>query len=321
MVSPLAKRRALEYVLAKGLGSRSQGCRALGLSRSGVYRRPKVNESKEEMKEHIVTLSQENPRYGYRRITALMKRDGHRVNSKRVQRVRRNEGLQVSKRQRKMRRRGQSTAQRQKATHPGHVWSWDFIEDQTVYGKRIRILTIIDEYTRQWLHFRLSSSIRADDVIMALNEAITKYGAPEHIRSDNGPVPRSVATTKRERQFVAYAVQDWLHSQHIQTLYIKPGSPWENGHIESFHDKIRDECLNRELFHSHQEARIIIGDYRLDYNESRPHSALQYLSPNQFALALTALRPTAYTPSGQDITTINNNRFNQPESLLLKCAL
>src|SRR5690554_2278198 len=129
MVSPLAKRRALEYVLVKGLGSRSQGCRALGLSRSGVYRRPKVNESKEEMKEHIVTLSQENPRYGYRRITALMKRDGHRVNSKRVQRVRRNEGLQVSKRQRKMRRRGQSTAQRQKATHPGHVWSWDFIED------------------------------------------------------------------------------------------------------------------------------------------------------------------------------------------------
>jgi putative transposase len=187
---------------------RDRGIFALRLSRSGVYRRPKVNESKEEMKEHIVTLSQENPRYGYRRITALMKRDGHRVNSKRVQRVRRNEGLQVSKRQRKMRRRGQSTSQRQKATHAGHVWSWDFIEDQTVYGKRIRILTIIDEHTRQWLHFHLSCSIRAEDVIMALNEAITKYGAPEHIRSDNGPVPRSVATTKRERQFVAYAVQD-----------------------------------------------------------------------------------------------------------------
>jgi putative transposase len=295
-------------VLAKGLGNRSQACRALGLSRSGVYRCKKVNESKEEMKEQIVTMSQENPRYGYRRVTALLKHEGHSVNSKRVQRVRRNEGLQVSKRQRKMRRRGQSTAQRQKATPPGHVWSWDFIEDQTVYGKRIRILTIIDEYTRQWLHFHLSSSIRADDVIMALSEAITKYGVPEYIRSDNGP------------EFVAYTVQDWLHSQHIQTLYIKPGSPWENGHIESFHDKIRDECLNRELFHSLQEARIIIGDYRLDYNESRPHSALQYLSPNQFALALTALRPTASTPSGQDITTTNNNRFNQPESLLLKCA-
>lgn len=308
MVSPLAKRRALEYVLAKGLGSRSQACRALGISRSGVYRRAKVNESKEEMKEQIVTMSQDNPRYGYRRITALMKRDGHKVNSKRVQRVRRNEGLQVSKRQRKMRRRGQSTAQRQKATHQGHVWSWDFIEDQTVYGKRIRILTIIDEYTRQWLHFHLASSICANDVIMALNEAIAKYGAPEHMRSDNVP------------EFVAYAVQDWLHAQHIQTLYIKPGSPWENGHIESFHDKIRDECLNRELFHSLQEARIIIEDYRLDYNESRPHSSLRYLSPNQFALALTALRPTASTPSGQDTITINNNRFNHPESLLLKCA-
>jgi putative transposase len=218
----------------------------------------------------IVDQSKEQPRYGYRRVTALIRKDGETINWKRVQRVRRKECLQVSRKQRKMRRVGQSTALRQQADHPRHVWSWDFVEDQTENGSRFRILTIIDEYTRQWLNFYLAHSIRADDVITVLAKTMAKHGTPEHIRSDNGP------------EFIAYAVQDWLAEQQIKTLYIKPGSPWENAYIESFHDKIRDECLNREIFGNQLEARVIIESFRKDYNENRPHSSLGYLSPNEY---------------------------------------
>jgi putative transposase len=195
------------------------------------------------------------------------------VNSKRVQRVRREAGLRVSKRQRRTRRVGPSNGKRLKAQRRNEVWSWDLVHDQTEHGRVLRMLTLIDEYTKEALAIHVSYSIRAVDAITVLEAAIERYGAPKHVRSDNGP------------EFIAKAIQDWLSDQQIKTLYIKPGSPWEQAYIESFHDKLRDECLNREIFPSLAEARIILEGWRVEYNEQRPHSALGYLTPVEFAAA------------------------------------
>jgi len=257
--------------IEEGWGSGAAACRALGLSRSSYYVGRLVKKRTTRLHREIVELSGKHPRYGYRRITALLRRAGHEINAKRVARVRREAGLKVSKRQRRMKRLGLSTAERQHAGKPRAVWSWDFVHDQTENGSSFRILTLIDEHTRQCLAAHAAWSIRAQDVITVLEAAIARYGAPEHIRSDNGP------------EFIAYAIQDWLERARIKTLYIKPGSPWENGHIESFHDKLRDECLNRELFGSLAEARVILESWRVEYNERRPHSSLGYRTPNEYA--------------------------------------
>jgi transposase InsO family protein len=185
--------------------------------------------------------------------------------------VRRQEGLQVSRRQRKLRRLGLSTAERQRAMRLNHVWSWDFVEDQTENGTRFRILSLIDEHTRECLALHVAWSIRAVDVITVVEAAMERYGVPEHLRSDNGP------------EFIAYAIQDWLAEKKVKTIYITPGSPWENAYIESFHDKLRDECLNREIFGNLLEARVVIERWRLEYNAERPHSSLGYKTPEEFA--------------------------------------
>lgn len=223
------------------------------------------------LQSQIVQLSRDHPRYGYRRVTALLRREGQEINAKRVQRVRRKAGLQVSRRQRKLRRLGLSTAERQRATQANHVWSWDFVEDQTENGTRFRVLTLIDEHTRECLAVHVDWSIRAVDVITAVEAAMARYGVPTHLRSDNGP------------EFIAYAIQDWLKAKNVKTIYITPGSPWENAYIESFHDKLRDECLNREVFGSLWEARVVIEQWRLYYNAERPHSSLGYQTPAEFA--------------------------------------
>lgn len=223
------------------------------------------------MHQKIVQLSRDHPRYGYRRIAALLRRDGHQVNDKRVQRVRQKEGLQVSRKQRKLRRLGVSTSERQRANKANHVWSWDFVADQTENGTHFRVLTLIDEHTRECLVAYVAWSIRAVDVIAAVERAIARYGVPEHLRSDNGP------------EFIAYTIQDWLKEKKVKTIYITPGSPWENAYIESFHDKLRDECLNREIFGSLEEARVVIEQWRLEYNTERPHSSLGYKTPVEFA--------------------------------------
>lgn len=243
----------------------------MNLQRSTYYRNSTVRPERQKMERAIVDLSEDHPRYGYRRITVLVRRKGELINAKRVQRVRRHHGLQVRKKQRKMRRTGLSTAQRQRAIHANHVWSWDFVEDQTENGTRFRILTLIDEFTRECLAMHIAWSIRAVDVITVIEGAIERYGAPEHIRSDNGP------------EFIAYAIQDWLRENEIKAIYIQPGAPWENGHIESFHDKLRDECLNREIFGSLLEAKIVIESWRVEYNTERPHSSLGNKTPEEFS--------------------------------------
>jgi putative transposase len=297
VVSPSQKRRAIQLVMEQNMGSIAQGCQALGLARSSFYLSSRVSQESCTLGQEIKALSRKHPRYGYRRITALLRREGHEVNAKRVQRIRRKEGLQVPRKQRKLRRLGLSTAQRQRATHANHVWSWDFVEDQTENGTRFRVLTLLDEYTRECLAVHGDWSIRAVDVITVVEAAFARYGVPEHLRSDNGP------------EFIAYAIQDWLKDKNVKTIYITPGAPWENAYIESFHDKLRDECLNREIFGSLMEARVVIEQWRLEYNGERPHSSLGYQTPSEFAVRAripSGLRSGfALPPSRRD--AVNNN--------------
>jgi putative transposase len=284
VVSPSAKRRAVQHVCEQDLGSIVQGCEAVKLARSTFYRASQVSRSRHCTEQRIMTLSQAHPRYGYRRITELLRREGLAVNGKRVQRVRRVAGRQVRRKQRRTRRLGSTKAERQRAERRNHVWSLDFIEDQTERGQRFRMLTLLDEHTRECLAIHVAWSIRAVDVIKALAQAMSRHGTPEHIRSDNGS------------EFIAYALRDWLEQQSVKTIYIRPGSPWENGYIESFHDKLRDECLNRELFGNLAEARVVIEQWRVQYNEERPHSSLGYQTPREFARQFD-LRLRSATPS------------------------
>lgn len=284
MVSSSSRRRAVKMIVEEGLGCTAQACRALGLRRSSYYRMSRRDASGVALERRIVELSEKHPRYGYRRVTALLRRDGEQINAKRVQRVRRAEGLQVRERQKRMRRVGESSAERQRAERVNAVWSWDFVEDQTENGTRFRILTLIDEYSRRCLAMHVAWSIRAVDVITVVEAAMQGYGKPERIRSDNGP------------EFIAYAIGDWLEAGQIGTIYITPGSPWEQAYIESFHDKLRDECLNRELFGSLREAQVILEQWRLEYNEERPHSSLGYQTPMEYALLATNRFDGGYAP-------------------------
>jgi len=217
----------------------------------------------------LLALSRAHPRYGYRRITALLRGEGWPVNRKRVQRLWRREGLKVPNKQRKKRRWGCSAngASRRRARHRNQVWSYDFIEDQTADGKKLKMLPIIDEFSRECLTIEVERNITARDVVETLAYLFELRGAPEFVRSDNGP------------EFVAQAVKEWLASAQVDTLYIEPGSPWENGYCESFNGKLRDECLNQEIFYSLKEAQVVIEQWRNQYNTIRPHSSLGYRPP------------------------------------------
>ena len=185
----------------------------------------------------------------------------------------RQEGLKVPRKRRKKRSlgTGANACHRMRATHAGHVWSWDFIFDRTESGQTLKIFTIIDEYTRRCITLDVSRSFKAEDIINRLSELFVMYGMPEHIRSDNGP------------EFIAKAIRRWLKKLGVQTLYVEPGSPWENGYAESFHSRLRDELLAVELFSSVSHARACAIAWREDYNNYRPHSSLGGLPPAEFA--------------------------------------
>ena len=223
------------------------------------------------MIERLRELSDTHPRYGYRRIAALLRQGGWKVGKRHVQRLRRAEGLRVPPTRRKVVRRGLSTGLPTKATRRGHVWTWDFVSDATVRGGAFRMLTILDEHTRECHVLRADRALRAADVLAWLGRAIEEHGAPAFLRSDNGP------------EFIAKEVQRWLAEKRIKTIYIDPGSPWQNGFVESFHGRFRDECLNREQLWTLSEARVVVEDYRQHYNHARPHSKLGYLAPARFA--------------------------------------
>jgi len=217
----------------------------------------------------MVELAAQYGRYGYRRITALLRAEGFVVNHKRVERLWRREGLKVPQRQPARRRLwlNDGSCVRLRPEHPGHVWSYDFVRCRTSDGRAFRLLTVIDEYTRECLAIGVARRITADDVLDRLCELFVGRGIPGHIRSDNGP------------EFAAKAVRGWLGRLGVRTLFIEPGSPWENGYVESFNGKLRDELLNVELFDTLLEAKVLVERWRRVYNTVRPHSALGYRPP------------------------------------------
>jgi len=219
--------------------------------------------------EHIVTLASQYGRYGYRRITALLRNEGWEVNHKRVERIWRREGLKVPKRQPKRGRLwlNNGSCIRLRPQRRDHVWSYDFALARTTDGKPLRILAILDEYTRECLSLEVDRQFNSQGVLNRLYDHFIRRGVPEHIRSDNGP------------EFTAKVVREWLQRLEVGTLFIEPGSPWENGYVESFFGKMRDEVLNGEIFDTLLEARVVIENWRREYNQRRPHSSLGYRPP------------------------------------------
>jgi len=227
----------------------------------------------------VTALATRYGRYGYRRITALLNERGWQVNHKRVERIWRQEGLKVPQKQPKRGRLwlNDGSCIRLRPEHKDHVWSYDFVTARTADGRAFRMLTIIDEYTRECLAILVERRLNSEDVLDQLFNLFILRGIPEHIRSDNGP------------EFTAKAVRKWLERLGVKTLFIEPGSPWENGYIESFNGKLRDELLNGEIFTTLIEAKVLISDWRREYNQVRPHSAKGYKPPAPEAKLLKVL--------------------------------
>ena len=230
---------------------------------------PMPAEDEQVITHDIVELASRYGRYGYRRITALLRHRGWSVNHKRVERIWRREGLKVPGKQPRRARLwlNDGSCIRLRPERPNHVWAYDFVLVRTRDGRAVRLLTVIDEYTRECLAIRADRHIRSSDVIETLTEVMVVRGVPHHIRSDNGP------------EFTAGAIREWLGKVGAKTLYIEPGSPWENGYVESFNGKLRDELLDREIFYTLHEVQVLTEQYRQTYNRIRPHSSLGYRPP------------------------------------------
>jgi len=253
----------------------------LGQARSTQRLSTVISGEESALAADIIALATKYGRYGYRRITAMLNRSdmGWRVNHKRVERIWRQEGLKVPKKQPKRGRLwlNDGSCIRLRPEHKDHVWSYDFVTARTTDGRAFKMLTIIDEYTRECLAILVERRLTAEDVLDQLYNLFILRGVPEHIRSDNGP------------EFTAKAVRKWLKRMGVKTLFIEPGSPWENGYIESFNGKLRDELLNREIFTTLIEAKVLIADWKREYNQVRPHSAKGYRPPAPEAKLLETL--------------------------------
>lgn len=275
-MSPAKRRRTVARIVSGLIASERRVCRALGQPRSTQQYRARVGNDEPRLVADIVQLASQYGRYGYRRVTELLHREGWRVNHKRVERIWRAEGLKVPKRQKPRRRLWLSDGScvRLRPERKDHVWSYDFQNGRTSDGRLLRFLNILDEYTRECLSMDVARSLTSEDVLDRLADLFVHRGVPEHIRSDNGP------------EFTAQAVRRWLSRLDVKPAFIEPGSPWENGYIESFNGKFRDEFLNRELLDTLLEARVLTARWRQEYNTFRPHSSLNYRPP----------APEAYEP-------------------------
>jgi transposase InsO family protein len=270
------QRQAVEHLETSFEVSERRACRVVGQARSTQRYRGVRGGKDAALSAELRRLSAEHPRAGYRMATALLRRAGLKVNAKRVQRLWRQEGLKVPRRQRKRGRLGQreNSSDRLAAERINHVWSYDFVFDQTADGRRLKWLPICDEFSRELVALEVERRMEAKEVIRILEAAVlARGGPPTFIRSDNGP------------EFVALAVKDWIERRGFKTLYIEPGAPWQNAYSESFNSRFRDEFLNRELFGSLLEAKVLGGDYRRYYNGERLHSSLNYHTPSEYATA------------------------------------
>ena len=272
----------VDDLVRQGRCSERKACTLVGVARSTkrYARRRRVGEGK--LREAIRALANRYRRYGYRRITALLRRKGWLVNVKRVHRIWKLEGLSLRRKRPKRRAYGPAGEVLNKAERPNHVWTYDFLEDRTERGGKLRILTVLDEFTRECLAIRVERSISSKRVIDTLEWLFLLHGAPAHVRSDNGP------------EFIATALREWLSERGAKTMYITPGSPWENPYIESFNGSLRDECLNMDIFANGRHAQDVAEKWRNEYNELRPHSSLNYQTPAEFAAHWrNSSRPTA----------------------------
>lgn len=285
----------MERLREKFSVSQRRACKGVGFSRTGVRYRRRQRGDDAAICKRLHELARRKPRFGYRQMTRLLRREGFRVSFKRVHRIWRAEGLKVRRKAKKKRAKGhaKNACHQRRAERMNHVWTWDFIFDRTANGQTLKWLSIMDEFTRRCITLDVGRRITSEDVINRLAELFTMYGMPEFIRSDNGP------------EFIAQSIQKWLASLGVKTLYVAPGSPWQNGYAESFHSRLRDELLNIEEFESVRHARAHATAWREDYNGYRPHSALDGLPPDEFARRCADSAPfAAQTPLHQHSDTV-----------------
>jgi putative transposase len=292
MVSAPARREQAKYAHERGLPKRV-ACALIQVARSTLDYEPRRPTQDAPVIAAMRDLSAQYPRFGYRRIHIYLERQGHRMGWDRAHRLWRLAGLQVP-RKRPRKRIATGRPRPIPATGPNQVWAYDFVFDSCANGQQLKCLTIIDEWTRECLAIDVQGSIRAKRVIEVLGRLVSLHGAPLHLRSDNGP------------EFVSHAVLQWLQRTGIGTAFIDPGKPWQNGADESFNGKLRDECLSAEWFRTRQEARTVIEEWRLHFNQDRPHSSLGYLPPSEFKRRLQGksaapTHPTVSQPGAVDL--------------------
>jgi putative transposase len=287
MVGAPQRRLGVGFLVERKISQR-RACELLDFSRSSCRYRLHPRTAG-PVGERLKALAHRYPRYGYRRLTALLRREGQKINPKRVHRLWKQLGLSLRFRPKRKRRRGLGSVPQQ-AVFPNHVWTYDFLEDACISGQKLRLLTVVDEFTRECLAIEVAGSFNAPQVIGVLEILLTQHGAPQFLRSDNGP------------EFIAQALQQWLTDKGIATFYIEPGSPWQNAYGESFNGKFRDECLNMELFVNRNHAHQIIENFRQHYNTQRPHSSLGYQTPAEFKAAWTSSVLGALPPNPQSFS-------------------
>lgn len=241
----------------------------IGQSRATQCYVKSENKTQATLRERVIFLASKFGRYGYRRVTALLRHEGWIVNPKRVHRIWRQEGLKVPCKQPKRGRLwlADGSCIRHRPLFKNHVWSYDFVMDRTSDGRSFKMLNVIDEYSRECLAITVKRKLNSFDVLEVLANLFLIHGPPQFIRSDNGP------------EFIAIILREWLSKLSVKTLYIEPGSPWENGYCESFNSRLRDELLNGEIFYTLREAQVVLENFRREYNEFRPHSSLGYKPP------------------------------------------
>jgi putative transposase len=266
------RRQAVAFLRGRGISER-RACRLLHIGRSSLRYHPRADRD-EALRQRLRDLAQRHPRYGYRRAWAVLRREGWAINVKRVHRLWQELGLSLPRPRRRRRRRGGGRDPVPvRAEHPNHVWTYDFLKDHCANGQALRILTLVDEFTRECLAIEVGASFGARRVIAVLKRAFAEHGPPEWLRSDNGP------------EFIAQVLKRWLAERGPKPKYIDPGCPWQNPYGESFNGCLRDECLDRELFANRCEAAVVLEAWRREYNEDRPHSSLGYRTPREFRAA------------------------------------
>ena len=277
-MSPVKRCQAVSYVrntLGPEIVSERRACRVLGQPRSTQRREPYLPDDEPRLVKRMIELATQYGRYGYRTIWGILCLEGWKVNHKRIERLWRREGLKIPKKQPKRRRLwlNDGSCVRLRPRYKDHVWSYDFVQDRTSDSRSFRMLVIMDEYSRECLSIDVARRLNSEDVLERLSDLFIQRGTPDYIRSDNGA------------EFTAKKVRKWLERVDVKTLYIEPGSPWENGYVESFNGTLRDQLLNGEIFDTLLEAKVLIERWRRQYNTIRPHSSLGYQPPAPEAIA------------------------------------